>query len=184
MAVQTPAPLHITGGMKAPDSHSKRKRTMALRGAQGDHPIEGRGAPEAEAVQPSQLVVVAKPMESSCGGSCWEPRGLMEDGRPSGVVRGECRGGLGGAAAPNRPPLDSPRTTPLGFPSSTNSLGSQQLPPKDNPARLSHFRQSARAARLLLRELPSLRSGDLPARRAMPSCAVALNENPGLLCRQ
>ena len=33
---------------------------------------------------------------------------------------------------------------------------------------LSRFRQSARAARLLLRELPSLRSGDLPARRAMP----------------
>ena len=24
--------------------------------------------------------------------------------KPSGVVRGECRGGLGGAAAPNRPP--------------------------------------------------------------------------------
>ena len=26
---------------------------MALRGAQGDHPTEGREAPEAEAVQPS-----------------------------------------------------------------------------------------------------------------------------------
>ena len=88
-------------------------------------------------------------------------------------------GGLLGAAAPPRPPLHSPRTTPLGFPSSTNSLGSQQLPPKDNPARLSHFRQSARAARLLLRELPSLWSGDLPARRAMPSCAVALNGRLG-----
>ena len=36
--------------------------------------------------------------------SWWEPRGLMGYGKPSGVVRGECRGGLGGAAAPNRPP--------------------------------------------------------------------------------
>ncbi len=29
---------------------------------------------------------------------------MVEYGKPSGVVRGECRGGLGGAAAPNRPP--------------------------------------------------------------------------------
>ena len=77
---------------------------MALRGAQGDHPTEGREAPEAEAVQPSQLVVVAKPMESSFGESCWESRELVGYGKPSGVIRGECRGGLGGAAAPNRPP--------------------------------------------------------------------------------
>ena len=28
----------------------------------------------------------------------------MGYGKPGGVVRGECRGGLGGAAAPNRPP--------------------------------------------------------------------------------
>ena len=42
-------------------------------------------------------------------------------------------GGLLGAAAPPRPPLHSPRTTPLG---------------------LSSFRDSTRAARLSLRELP------------------------------
>ena len=77
---------------------------MALRGAQGDHPTEGREAPEAEAVQPPQLAAVGKPMESSISEGWWEPRELVEYGRPSGVVRGECRGGLGGAAAPNRPP--------------------------------------------------------------------------------
>ncbi len=36
----------------------------------------------------------------------------MEYGRPSGVVRGECRGGLGGAAAPNRPPRRPLRRRP------------------------------------------------------------------------
>ena len=41
-------------------------------------------------------------------------------------------GGLLGAAAPPRPPLHSPRTTPLGFPYSTNPLGSQQLSPQDD----------------------------------------------------
>ena len=30
--------------------------------------------------------------------------GVERGDKPSGVVRGECRGGLGGAAAPNRPP--------------------------------------------------------------------------------
>ena len=30
--------------------------------------------------------------------------GVEMHDKPSGVVRGECRGGLGGAAAPNRPP--------------------------------------------------------------------------------
>ena len=41
-------------------------------------------------------------------------------------------GGLLGASAPPRPPLHSPRITPLGLPSSINPLGSQQLPPKDD----------------------------------------------------
>ena len=44
---------------------------------------------------------------------------------------------------------------------------------------LSNSHQSARAARLLLRELPSLRSGDLPARRAIPSPAFALHKSCG-----
>ena len=41
-------------------------------------------------------------------------------------------GGLLGAAAPPRPPLHSPRTTPLGFSYPTNFLDSHQLSPKDN----------------------------------------------------
>ena len=85
-------------------------------------------------------------------------------------------GGLLGAAAPPRPPLHSPRTTPLGFPYSTNRQVSSALT-SDNPVGLSNFCQPARAARLLLRELPSLRSGDLPARRAMPPPPFALNTN-------
>ena len=76
-----------------------------------------------------------------------------------GRLRGARQGGAGyGAAPPSRPPLHPPRSTPLG---------------------LSSSRQPARAARLLLRELPSLRSGDLPARRATPSFAFALPKNSG-----
>ena len=54
-------------------------------------------APAAEAAQPSRNDGVWKaPKGKSVG---------VEIGdKPSGVVRGECRGGLGGAAAPNRPP--------------------------------------------------------------------------------
>ena len=65
---------------------------------------KGGKLPKQKPCSPRGLVVVGKPMELSCGGSCWEPRELVEDGKPSGVIRGECRGGLGGAAAPNRPP--------------------------------------------------------------------------------
>ena len=46
-------------------------------------------------------------------------------------------------------------------------------PPK-HPLQIFNYRAFARAARLLLRELPALRSGDLPARRAMPSAISAL----------
>jgi len=46
-------------------------------------------------------------------------------------------------------------------------------PPK-HPLQVFNYRVFARAARLLLRELPSLRSGDFPARRAMPSVISAL----------
>ena len=41
-------------------------------------------------------------------------------------------GGLLGAAAPPRPPLHSPRITPLDFSYPTSSLDSHQIPPQDN----------------------------------------------------
>ncbi len=91
-----------------------------------------------------------------------------------GRLRGERRGGLLGAAAPPRPPLHSPRTTPLGFPYSANRQITSALT-SVKPFGFSICRMPARAARLLLRELPSLRSGDLPARRAMPAFAFSLN---------
>ena len=73
------------------------------------------------------------------------------------------RWGLLGAAPPLRGPLCTP---PPGSPRGvflTSSL------PLSTHQGFCCFCQFARAARLLLRELPSLRSGDLPPRRAMPS---------------
>ena len=102
-------------------------------------------------------------------------RGLFRCSLFGPPARRAADGGLLGAAAPPRPPLHSPRTTPLGFPYSTNRQISSALT-SDNPVGLSNFCQPARAARLLLRELPSLRSGDLPARRAIPSFAFSLPE--------
>ena len=49
---------------------------MALRGAQGDHPTEGREAPEAQAAQPSQICGVWKAQEGYQG-AC---RGGVPDG--------------------------------------------------------------------------------------------------------
>ena len=54
-------------------------------------------APAAEAAQPSRDVGSWKALEG-------QSVGVEICDKPSGVVRGECRGGLGGAAAPNRPP--------------------------------------------------------------------------------
>ena len=54
-------------------------------------------APEAEAAQPSENAGIWKALTGHAVGV-----GIYD--KPSGVVRGECRGGLGGAAAPNRPP--------------------------------------------------------------------------------
>jgi len=54
-------------------------------------------APAAGAAQPSRNYGEWKAL----GG---QPVGVEVCDKPSGVVRGECRGGLGGAAAPNRPP--------------------------------------------------------------------------------
>ena len=51
-------------------------------------------------------------------------------------------------------------------------------PPK-HPLQVFNYLGSARAARLVLRELPSLQSGDLPARRAIPSFACSLGESSG-----
>ena len=106
--------------------------------------------------------------------SALRARGLFRCSLFGPPARRAADGGLLGAAAPPRPPLHSPRTTPLGFPYSTNRQVSSALTP-NNPAGLSNERMPARAARLLLRELPSLRSGDLPARRAMPLSAFSLN---------
>ena len=44
---------HTQANQTPQNFHSRRKRTMALRGAQGDHPTEGREAPGAEDAQPS-----------------------------------------------------------------------------------------------------------------------------------
>ena len=63
------------------------------------------------------------------GAACAAASLLAELWPPS---RRAADGGLLGAAAPPRPPLHSPRTTPLGFPYPTNLLGCHQLPPKDD----------------------------------------------------
>ncbi len=70
-----------------------------------------------------------------------------------GRLRGGRQGGPVMGLRPLLGPLASPRSTPL---------------------QIFNYRVFARAARLLLRELPALRSGDLPARRAMPSAISAL----------
>ena len=54
--------------------------------------------------------------------------------------------------------------------------------PRSTPLQIFNYRVFARAARLLLRELPSLRSGDFPARRAMPSAAFVLHEKFRAFC--
>ena len=80
---------------------------MALRGAQGDHPTEGREAPEAEAVQPSQLVVVAKPMELSGGESVVRRGSWRKMERPAGSSGGSAEG-----ASEGRQPLTGPHLPP------------------------------------------------------------------------
>ncbi|MBB5143435.1 hypothetical protein HNQ38_001532 [Desulfovibrio intestinalis] len=77
---------------------------MALRGAKGDHPTSGREAPEADAAQPSLNDGIWKTLEGSPVAAKYTK---AQRGRP-----GECRGGLGGAAAPNRPPRRPPRRRP------------------------------------------------------------------------
>ena len=68
---------------------------MALRGAEGDRE-RSEEAPAAGAAQPSRNYGVWKAL----GG---QPVGVEVYDKPSGVVRGECRGGLGGAAVYGSP---------------------------------------------------------------------------------
>ena len=63
----------------------------------GRSPSEARKLPEQKPRSPRGMVGYGRPLKASP----WEC-GIYD--KPSGVVRGECRGGLGGAAAPNRPP--------------------------------------------------------------------------------
>ena len=77
-------------------------------------------------------------------------------------------GGLLGAAAPPRPPLHSPRTTPLGlvvYPHS-HGLALKGFPVSDTWRGLRGFCSGSFLATL----------GDLPARHAMPACDLALSE--------
>ena len=79
-------------------------------------------------------------------------------------------GGLLGAAAPPRPPLHSPRTTPLGlsYIPHSHGLAFKGLPYPSVPRGLRGFCSGSFLAAL----------GDLPARRAMPACASALYARP------
>ncbi len=63
----------------------------------GRSPSVARKLPEQRPRSPRGVVGYGRPLKASP----WEC-GIYD--KPSGVVRGECRGGLGGAAAPNRPP--------------------------------------------------------------------------------
>ena len=63
----------------------------------GRSPREARKLPEQEPRSPREMAERGKPFKGH------SVRVEIDD-KPSGVVRGECRGGLGGAAAPNRPP--------------------------------------------------------------------------------
>ncbi|MBB5144059.1 hypothetical protein HNQ38_002167 [Desulfovibrio intestinalis] len=89
----SPHPAHQT-----PPAHTQRNSAMALRGAQGDHPTEGREAPEAKTAQPSRNDGIWKAREGLLG-----EVEIYES--PAGSSGGSAEGGLGGAAAPNRPLL-------------------------------------------------------------------------------
>ena len=104
---------------------SKRYLWMALHGAQGDHPTEGREAPEAEAVQPSQLAVVAKPTESSFGGSWWESRNRWNMESPAGSSGGSAEG-----ASEGRQPLTGPHLPPAAQAAKTQL---KKKPPRRRP---------------------------------------------------
>ena len=98
----------------------------------GRSPSEARKLPKRQTRSPREMVGYGRPMKASP----WEF--WMYD-KPSGVVRGECRGGLGGAAAPNRPPSAARRA---GGPNSRNEKppcpqGTQAAFQRTSPALLS-----------------------------------------------
>ncbi|MBB5143633.1 hypothetical protein HNQ38_001730 [Desulfovibrio intestinalis] len=86
---QYPDAPKLSANAKAPDGVARRA---------GRSPTEGREAPEARAAHPSRNDGIWKARKGY-------PVEMEIYGKSSGVVRGECRGGLGGAAAPNRPLL-------------------------------------------------------------------------------
>ena len=89
-------------------------------------------APAAGAAQPSENGGIWKAPKG-------QPVGVEVYDKLSGVVRGECRGGLGGAAAPNRPPSAARRA---GGPSNRKReppcpQGTQPSSQRTSPALLS-----------------------------------------------
>ena len=78
----------------SPSFNAKAHAGVAWRA--GRSPSVARKLPKQKTRSPRAMTEYRKPVKVIP----WEWR----DTKASGVVRGECRGGLGGAAAPNRPP--------------------------------------------------------------------------------
>ncbi|MBB5143349.1 hypothetical protein HNQ38_001446 [Desulfovibrio intestinalis] len=121
---------------------------MALRGTQGDHPTGGREAPEAITAQPSLI------------GDTWKT--------PGGVVRGECRGGLGGAAAPNRPPSAARRA---GGPNNIN--GKAPVPAGHTLRKIKTCGSNTESPRARATSLAKRSSSLSPSHSARPPCPRA-----------
>ena len=79
------------------DLSSNAKSYAGIARREGRSPSAARKLPERQPRSPRKMSDVGKPLKTGP----WEC-GIYDI--PSGVVRGECRGGLGGATAPNRPP--------------------------------------------------------------------------------
>ena len=96
-------------------------------------------APGAKAAQPSWTDGKRKALRG-------RPVGVGMDDKLSGVVRGECRGGLGGAAAPNRPPSAARRAGgPNNIKRKTSvPAGHRSLLSKDKPC-FTFFKSARRA---------------------------------------
>ncbi len=110
-------------------------------------------------------------LAGASAGRIWR---LAKDGKPSGVVRGECRGGLGGAAAPNRPPRRPPRRRPkLNIKNSPRARRATKTPPK----RTSFFPYPRRAGAYPRRAgVYPRRAGAYPPPQRRP-CALRCNSS-------